>query len=1215
MNDLLALTEIVPGLYMIGRPSAGQATWVYYLLQKNLPAPAPPPTLDETWTSADAKMNGWYLYVDAEISKRTAEAFVNSAREKLQPLQPSGAQGGGYRQIVWLSSRPTSSSDSNPFPYQFLQIFLQVLFGSFRYSWKTNTLFQWSSLGLEAVPSFGIQLQQSTIFNLTSGVFQIWATTSSVQVNYGPPGSRQQQNVGVYSYQFPSGISGGPGWLFQIPLSGPAAGSLCFGVGLDPGWLYSFFGCWFQLNYGTGGSLAYLIFPPAQPAVNTANYLGFQVRFHPLFPRNPSCTRLALDLSGTGPGKTWSTNSLALRSAYFFTTAGVALTLQPCRLTGKDSPESISSPIEVSPPGFAFAMRPPVGSPGVPWVHYLTPMGHFQVSSGTSPASGSLDIMGGLFAEEYLHTGIGDWVEFAPGMAAFAPGFQTGASASPGPASPDEQPALIDTFTTSWVKYPSGPANDVRGYFSQASSSVYYGQAGAERFPRAVSALFSRLESTQSFPIMPYGGIYASWDNKSSPNQQVPAEVFATFESQVLTSARHTNITPNPTGAIFLPPRAGNEKIVAAGAAFELAAAMATTHTPQGLLVKLNQGGSPAGPAGTWNTLFLAVSPDQGSPAMPAVLSIEGVPGSPVSEVVDPVLSSVLMKNQLFLVVSNPFHLQKFNNEINLGGFNFQLDVGPSETLLIFKFNTSASLAQLAEQPNLWAGTRDFVDDVPEAQKAIRKAIRIANEHAGAMGHPFLYFSQIAAQQEWTGILALNCAINGNGMPLDFQMLLGGIKGQLRAHHFGIELNKVQAGSADPGLDQSSLFGVIYYENPGEFASPEPDEEDLDYEVETLTVVFSNSVITQFGVQVGLTINRLFGRETKLAGSATSPPPRNTLVIAGQYQKHGTVGTVTFSSDTPFVYEFPAVEGSTRVIKEVLINQASLVPVSSTVTSPGTLVKANFLMAGQVFFHPDPFPHSDGLDLFSYGTSGASATGIAFSGLTANISFVLNAAGEMDAGTKSVTANWAPFTFTPAAQAIRPNSLMGSLPLQFSRFVYSETGITQSMTGASPIQVLQLEGSQQSGSPAPPASSPYGTTNPLYGLEYDLPLGSLGSLSDVGVGIMAKLLLAWGPSQVVPDNDGAAVLVQLPALTAGLFGFTLQGILQTTFGDANLLKVDLDSGEAVYAILFNNIKLSVFGFSFPPGLVVDFTLFAGTPESGAARNTSNIGWFLAAYQT
>ncbi|HEY2117100.1 MAG TPA: hypothetical protein VGJ51_18520 [Candidatus Angelobacter sp.] len=1214
MNASPDLSEVVPGLYRIGLETPGSpahsSTHVYYLTQQDLSVT---PSLEETWISSNTNMNGWYLFMDQEIDEESGKAFVVAARQNLPVVE-----GAGSRQIVWLHWTSTPS----PFPYDVLSVplgpFPVPQFPQYKNS-QADVNFQWSSLGLEAASSFAIQWQNGVLFDLAGDVFRVWSAISSEQVTilYGP--GLTAQDIGVYQFAPPIDI--GRSWLFQIPLTGPAAGALHFGIGLDPGWLYSFFGCCFQFSYPPANSLFYSIFSPAQPGTDQSKYLGFHVRFHPLFPQHPERTRFALDLSGTGPGaQWWSPNSLALRSNYFSTPAGLPVTLKPC-LIENGSPNLTASSPELSPPGFAFG-RGPVSGSTAPWQHYLTPMGYFEITSNASPAD-SIDVMGGMFAEEYLRAGIGDWVEFVPGKAAFAPAFHRATGNESGPSSPAEQPVLIETYTTSWMKYPSGPAHSSRAYFSQVSSSVYYGQVSGnpgQKFPMAVSALFSHVEEPETFPIVPYMGIYAAAPGQRSPNQNVPPPVFSGFESQILTSMRHGIFPPNPSGPIFLSPRADNALVAAAKSRFLLAAApaMATTHTPQGLLVKLNQADS------TWNTLFLAVSPEQGVSSPESGLSIEGAGGAGI---VDPALSNVLMKNQLFLVVSDPAHLGTFHNEIAVGGFNFQLDVGPGNTLLIFKFNTSASLAQLAEHPNLWASTADFVADVDAAQAAIRNAIAIADEHADSMGHPFAYFSRIAQQKEWTGILALNCAINGNGMPLDFQMLLGGIKGQLRAHHFGIEMNKVQSGaSPERGLDQSSLFGVIYYQNPDEPAGAEPQEQDLDYEVETLTVVFSNSVITQFAVQVGLTINQLFGRETKLVGSLTSPPPKNTLVIAGQYQKHGSVGTVTFLSETPFVYEFPAEEGFTRVIREVLINQASLVPVSSTVESPGTLVKANFLMGGQIFFSPNPFPNSDGLDLFSYGIAGSPGTGIAFSGLTANIAFTLNAAGKMAPGTKTVTANLSPFTLTPSSEAIRPQSLMASLPLQFSRFVFSETGLT--VKGTNPIHVLQLEGGREmSGSPAltssPPGSTalapspmaPYGTTTPHYALEYDLPLGSLGSLSDIGVGIMAKLLLAWGPSQVVPDNDGAAVLVQLPALTAGVGGFTLQGILQTTFGDANLLKVDLDSGETVYAILFNNIKLSILGYTFPPGYVIDFTLFAGSGEAGTPRNTSNIGWFLSAYQT
>jgi hypothetical protein len=48
----------------------------------------------------------------------------------------------------------------------------------------------------------------------------------------------------------------------------------------------------------------------------------------------------------------------------------------------------------------------------------------------------------------------------------------------------------------------------------------------------------------------------------------------------------------------------------------------------------------------------------------------------------------------------------------------------------------------------------------------------------------------------------------------------------------------------------------------------------------------------------------------------------------------------------------------------------------------------------------------------------------------------------------------------------------------------------------------------------------------------------------------------------------------------------------------------------VYALLFNNVQLSVLGYTFPPGVVIDFLLFAGQASQSVNTNTSNLAWFL-----
>ena len=1182
MAGAVEWTEVSPGtgLYAAGAAVGGQPVSAYYLLV----TPASPPletiTFEESWQSP--VLAGWYIFLGTPVPASGAGRFAAQARVNLQPLLPSPQN--GDRAIVWLSDPSDWSGRLPAVPlrvattYPVITRTLPPDIKTFPFTWPPFVL------GVTQNASFGM--------DAAGGGFQITAalqTPSQVTVAYGA----QPQNILGY-YTTPRFS-----WVIDIPAAGLAAGSLCFSLGLDLGGLQQAFACAFQYFYeeSGAGTLTYPLLPTVSPSSVQQHFIGFDIRLNPIFPDDPLVTSFDLDLDSSFQ---FAANSRALVSKYFFTTTGGAITLVPHDVLGSPAgsgPPVIPSPGAANPlaAGFSFGRAP--YAPGSPsdFQFYLAPKGAWRIAAVSTPAGSALapgdsfEWMCGFFGKEYLQLQDGDLIEFVGSKPAYAAGFPPESiTSSPGD---DTAGALTDRFTTSWAQYDGDSGG--RGFFAQPASSVYFGETGSDAFPTAVRAMVNDLTTPSPFPMVPYGGVF-----QPPSGRPANAALLGQFESSVLSSVRGSQLAVGTHGPRFLPPENAPR-----------GATMRSAVTPQGLLVGLNT------EDGTWQSLTLADSP------LPNGGSLQFTPSAGMT-VVSPLLSNVLLQNDLFLVVSRPGNvpispggtlLGDFQNAIDVGGFNFDLDVGPGATVLIFKFNTTASLAALAEQPSLWAEAATFVEDAAATQQVIRRAIQTARQDAGATGNPFGFFNLIANLPEWTGVLALNCAINGNGIPPDFQMLLGGIQGTLRAHHFGVEVNRVEPTSGGRlAIQQSSIFGVIHYDNPAPSSS---SSVDLDYEVETLTVVFSNSAITQFAVQVGLTINRLLGRTTRLTPQTS--PSANTLVIAGQYQKQGAIGTVTFATDTPFLFEMPARAGEVRIVQQVQIHQASLTPVSSTPLSAGTAVVAEFAMSGMLWFNPDPFPASDGLDLFSYGIAASPpAGGLAFTGMTVTISFDLDAAGAMTPGSKTVTLNPTSLSFTPSASAIRPRSFLASLPLQFSRFVYSQGGLTKSLTGASPIHVLQLEGGRAGEAGASPAIAPAApgvNSNPQYALEYDMPLGSLGSLSDVQVGIMAKLLLAWGPSPLVPDSDAAAVLVQLPSLSAGLAGFTLQGILQTTFGDANLLKVVLPSGETVYAVTFTNVQLSVFGFTFPPGLLVDFVIFAGS--GGQDRNTSNVAWFLSAQQT
>jgi hypothetical protein len=1203
----VTLAEVVPGLYQAEPASAAQETFAYYLLT-NPSSPTEPLTLDQTWN--DKTLAGWYIFLPYQIPSDRAEWFAEQARQHLPPLTTSPSTLFNKRAIVWLTgieecANPTSSI-----------VFYQLAPSLPQRAPVNTTTFQWSNLSLTLTPQTNIALDTA------GGVFSFTAVPlakTAIQLSYND----QSLNDFYIIYG-----EGGGGWQINVPLTGDNTGALSFTLALDWGKMCQGFGCGFSYFYPSAGgysNIFYPLFPPKDPNnSNPATFLGLNIILHPLYPTDARQTRFALDLTS---GTQYAANCLALSSNYFQTVSGAAIQVVPT-IPNASPPDGSPDGTGQVPAGFALCKAPAGGSPLTSppdYVYYLAPVGLFSLASVmppgavASPETDDVQMMCGLFAQEFLQVQVGDFIEFTAGQPAWAHGF-TGAVGSPLPSSSSAE-ALTPDFTTSWVRYPVGDPEELRGYFGQPSASVYYAPLAGQDYPGAVNSLLSTFPQPVTFPLAPYGGIY----QQSTPFQQirynvgVSPDVIRAFESSVLSNVRHAALATSESGPTFLSqgtlPRRNPLHLMSAAEGAPSTASSALT--PQGLLVRLN-------PAGTWNRVLLAKSPDTDHPEN----YLEFGP-PPQTDLINPSLSNVLLRNQLFLVVTNPAALGTFAQELFLCGFNFRLDVDVEETILIFKYNTSASLRDLVSQTSLWAESETFVggspSDVEAAQSAILDYINYAEDESGASGNPFGYFNNtIANDPAWTGILAMHCAIDGNNMPPDLTMLLGGISGQLRAHHFGVETNRIWRGGDSPDtgqvrleLEESSLFGVIFYQEPSGITS---GQADFDYEVVTLTVVFSNSGITQFAAKVGLTIHNLFGRGVKLIseGGVTASPADNTLIISGQYQSQDGVGTLTFVTDEPIVYDFPVPVNSNRVLDRIVFTQASLAPVNAGgAASPSNLLQADFALGGQLWFSADPFPGSDGLDLFSYGTSGAHATGAAFTGLVVNISFQLDQTGSVVPGSKVLALQPSLLSITPAAAAIRPGSLLNSLPLQLSRFWYSPDGLTAAQLGAVPIHVLQLEGDNGTASPPPTGKYPFVTSVPQYALEYDLPLGTLGSLSNIHGGLLAKLLLAWGPSQIVPEADAAAVLVQLPEAMVGYGGFDLQGILKTTFGDANLLKVDLSDGTGVnpvYAILFNNIQLSIFGFSFPPGVLIDFAIFAGKPQQNQSTNTSNIAWFLAAMQ-
>jgi hypothetical protein len=857
--------------------------------------------------------------------------------------------------------------------------------------------------------------------------------------------------------------------------------------------------------------------------------------------------------------------------------------------------------------------------------YYLAPSGHFEVVDPA--AEGVPAVMCGLQPTEYLAPTAAA-LEFVAGMPAYAPGF---------PAGPDRKDlaeplhTLDGAATTAWVRPVAGEAG-AAGYFAQPARAVYFGHPNAVS-PRLMDVVPVRVaeygvaSKAVALPMAPYAGVGESLDgNGGAPlNASVDAEALGAFERDVLAATRW-RVAPflregprfgagtGPAPHLAAAPR--RALVLATGAGLE------TAVSPQGFLATLNADGS-------WRELVLARGP--GGEGRLAVTPADG------HEAVPRDLALALLSSEVFLVVSvnAADTLGTFHSRVTIGGFTLDLapaargtaEAGP---ILIFKFR-QGRLRDLVEDVNLWTRPGQFNEqrgDRFPVQDTIRQFL-LAAEHSG---DPALtdFVERIVDAPAWRGVLALNCRVTG--LREEMEGLRARMPRPLTGHHLGIEVNQVRTDPAE--IVTSSLFGLIRYppvveppprtprgrvpalrlatavgdeaaraapylplrERDGGDAGGGDEPPDQDFVVEELTVAFRNSEVADFACRVQLLVRRLFGRDVERVGEGGEIIP-----LVGTFQSREGVDGFALRSGAPARFRLPAPDGVVRVLRDVAITSAEFVTAPLEALGDGRArVTARFVLEGGLGFAADALP----LDLFGYGGADGAAL-LPFGGLSLEYSFVRDSEGRVsDAGPLRFDAAGVAFGAPPEG-ALRSGSLVAGMPLQLRGFRAAPEGLSAPGAGAQAVQVpLLTRAGEEAG-----ADSPGGhlTAAPRYALDFRLPLGSLGSLSTVQVSLDAGLLLGWGPGETVPQDDAVAVWVKLPALTPGVAGYSLQGVLKTTFGEGNLLRFSRTGGRDVYSLLFNNVALKLFGITLPPGVVLDFVLFA---DPGEAPGKSNLGWYL-----
>jgi hypothetical protein len=421
-------------------------------------------------------------------------------------------------------------------------------------------------------------------------------------------------------------------------------------------------------------------------------------------------------------------------------------------------------------------------------------------------------------------------------------------------------------------------------------------------------------------------------------------------------------------------------------------------------------------------------------------------------------------------------------------------------------------------------------------------------------------------------------------MPAGLDILLAGIDGGLLAHHVAVDLTDLHASGGTVQQAANAIAAVISYTNDG--SNPPGATAQYTFTTRRLQVGIKSSNVFLFHAEVGLAMRQLFGRD--VAYGAT-----NTLRLKGNYQDNGGLPTVTFSLPQPAFFRFSDADqanGGDRLLDRFEIDAAAIVTQSAAnaADSGERHLSGQISLSGGLWFAADPF--GNGLDLLSYGDQ----SGLRLRDWCLHMAFTLVDGKRVAA--PDFTLDYTRMGAAADSDAVRPGSLLAGLPLKLKGMVANAQGLDPKTIAGQPVHCVQVADKT--------------CASPRFALQYELLLGSLGSLSSAHAALALTFNLAWGPRAAVPAADGIAISLQLPGVTAGFKGFDLQGFVKLVFGDANLMRVAGGDGY-VYALLCNNVALSVLGYQVPPKVVSDLILFSNPAQPAASK----LGGCLAIRQT
>lgn len=910
--------------------------------------------------------------------------------------------------------------------------------------------------------------------------------------------------------------------------------------------------------------------PFVNPNVGPAEYIGFNISIDPTdvfnevfdpcngnecaIPAAYASRRTFFDFTG----KNFLGNDVRLVS-YYTTVFGYNVTLLP----GTTANATYNARL-------VFSLSDKGGTSFVGF--HLSPEGDFIIALPDTAGQDNYYFLCGMSGTEFfkvtpqVNNAKGDIIRFLSRRPAYVPIYPL-PLASPVAAPIDlNQSPLNTVFRTSWATVVNNSGNGVF-YVSQPAGASLYGTDKLIE-PKFNDLLghttpgfqFSATDSS-FFPMFPYTGMKSDYS-------VIPTSDVKGLEKTVVSPERRRIIagfTNNTKGN-------GDQK---------------NETTPSGIISDITQ--NDQGAIIKWNEFTLGWNIDNG---VKYTLAFKDPPVP---------LVNALQSSDVMLVVANNKNLGNFLNDMSIGSWLMEIDTGVDQAYNDYKnvillkgrrgklYDAANPANSLVANPLNWTQSRDFaIPNDDEAQLVILSQW-IQNyffDAAQQSGNPYFdKFNSIAGDENWTGILFLR--INVKDVPVNLKGIMAGITDPtaFNAHHLGIEISPVKKGANGPVADHpAAIFGLIYYLDP-EFSDQAPvttiapsTNEDYDYRLLSLKVLFENTAVKSFESYAQLTLNKILG------SSVT-----NMLNPDNIYHNILLTGTLQINNGNP-LYTLSSRDDDAFYLKSNIIRRVEINHVMLSTRSAADAVETQcwFALSGFIdYFALKDDTTEDVFDIFSFGNKNEEdipGQGLAFSNLGISMTFP-----AIDPANSTLTFSTAEITFDLSHSTPRTNSLYTNMLLDMESLQTGTATSTPKDNGY--LEVL-------------PDLRMSGVTGQEWlGLRMKLNMGTPGELAGK-VGLNSWLLLYWSPDSTDETGYRAGISISLPGTESGAKLISLQNVMKLSIGQIRLLYI---KDKQSFLLLFTDIALKFIGLlKIPSGGNTLFYLF-GNP--GAGGKTSGLGWY------